>query len=180
MKEFTEELRYEYPLTENSVVWDVGAYHGQFACRLIERYGCMVMAFEPVFNSYLSYDQLIWIRAALGAKCGLVKFGVSNDWTGKFLKDHGQVEVPVLAIRDLTQNSDPIDLLKLNCEGMEYEILECLHRPWEINKFKNIQVQFHQCAPNFEARYDAIAGRLEQTHKLTWRTPFVWENWTRR
>ena len=41
-------LRFEYPeLNENSVVFDVGGYVGDFAHKINEKYGCKVYIFEP-------------------------------------------------------------------------------------------------------------------------------------
>ena len=47
MKEFTEEERYNYNLTENSLVIDAGAYHGHFSKRIWDKYRCRVIALEP-------------------------------------------------------------------------------------------------------------------------------------
>ena len=52
--------------------------------------------------------------------------------------------------------------------------------PDKAHTFENIQVQFHTVIEDWQARYDLIASRLSVTHELTWRTPFIWENWRRR
>jgi hypothetical protein len=43
-----EELRYAYPLTDDSLVIDLGGYKGQWASDIYARYNCRVFIFEPV------------------------------------------------------------------------------------------------------------------------------------
>ena len=72
-----------------------------------------------------------------------------------------------------------IDLLKMNIEGAEYEILEDIVSRGQLDRFVNIQCQFHMI-DNHEERYKNLIKELEKTHYLVWRFPFVWENWTRK
>ena len=74
-------------------------------------------------------------------------------------------------------NHDTIDLLKINVEGAEYEIIDNLIESNTINKIKSIQVQFH-CVNKYTKIYDSLSNKLSNTHTITWRYPFVWENWT--
>lgn len=181
MKEFTDESqRYDYTLTESSLVLDVGAYKGEFANSVERRYGCKVWMFEPIFEFPLLYSsKLIWFRCAVGARSGIERFGVGDDWTGKYLADdkHEKRIVPVLGISDVMCDISHVDLLKLNVEGMEYEILEEMWNADIYEKFGNIQVQFHQNVPDFQERYENIAVALRHSHELEWRTPFIWESW---
>lgn len=41
-----------------------------------------------------------------------------------------------------------IDLFKINIEGAEYDLLECIILNGYILKIKNIQVQFHDFFPD--------------------------------
>ena len=72
------------------------------------------------------------------------------------------------------------DLLKLNCENMEYEILEHVIASSACRMFGRILVQFHVQAPDFQRRYAQIAASLSFSHDCTARKPFVWELWTIR
>src|SRR6266853_1381943 len=47
-----ETLRLDYPLSDDSIVFDLGGYKGNFAQAINERYGCTVYLFEPVFEFY--------------------------------------------------------------------------------------------------------------------------------
>jgi hypothetical protein len=44
---------------------------------------------------------------------------------------------------------------------------------------KEIQVQFH-LVEGYQQMYEAIGNELNKTHCLTYRYPFVWENWRRK
>jgi hypothetical protein len=41
-------FRYDYPLTKNSFVIDLGGYEGQWTSEIHSKYGCRVVVFEPV------------------------------------------------------------------------------------------------------------------------------------
>jgi FkbM family methyltransferase len=179
MKEFTEELRYEYPLNSESIVVDVGAYQGQFAREIVKRYNCEVICFEPLYDAFLrDIPTATVIPFALGAYSGRETFGVSNDSTGKF-SEGPKILVPVLDVTIfLAMSPEKIDLIKLNCEGAEYEILDKLiYRPYLIRRLQNIQVQFHRVGQSYERKRNEIRSGLHKTHHLTYDCPFVWENW---
>jgi hypothetical protein len=72
---------------------------------------------------------------------------------------------------------DHIDLIKINVEGAEYSILKELISTGNIEKIKNLQVQFHLFDGNENLEYDSLFEKLSETHKLSWKFPFVWENW---
>src|SRR5262245_26572229 len=140
---FSERLRYAYPLTEDSLVIDVGGYEGNFAREIAENYRCQILCFEPVFYERieaLNLPNVKVIPAALGAFSGYREFGVSNDSTGKFSSGAERVVVPVIGLEAiLKEYPGPIGLLKLNCEGMEYEILQKLVQMPDVERVANIQ-----------------------------------------
>jgi hypothetical protein len=68
-------------------------------------------------------------------------------------------------------------LIKINVEGAEYPILKNLIDNGDITKIKNLQIQFHLFDGVENSEYDTIVNELSKTHKLSWRFPFVWENW---
>jgi hypothetical protein len=40
-------------------------------------------------------------------------------------------------------------------------------------------VQFHLIEQDNDLVYGKLSERLSKTHKISWRYPFVWENWER-
>ena len=77
-------------------------------------------------------------------------------------------------------DTDEWHLAKLNIEGGEYALLRRLIDTRRIEKFQYLQIQFHLNVPDAKKQYRKLAERLQQTHRLQWRYPFVWESWERR
>jgi FkbM family methyltransferase len=184
---FTEDLRYLYPLTPSSLVIDCGGYHGTFARTITERYNCHVIVFEPVRQFFdqltshlangLSAKLITLIHAGVGPRTELVNFTIKGDMTGRYADDGGRQQVQLLNFVDfLTAIPQPIDLLKLNIEGGEYDLLDAMLDAGSLTGIRNLQVQFHRIQPDSEARHAAIRSRLLTTHHLTYDFPFCWSN----
>ena len=68
------EMRFNYSLNENSIVFDLGGYKGNFASDLFSRMPCNIYIFEPVKQNYL----IIKERFKLNNKIEAFPFGLSN------------------------------------------------------------------------------------------------------
>lgn len=182
--QFTESLRYDYPLTSSSLVIDAGGYHGQFAAEISRRYGCRVDVYEPVFHELCakaleSFPNVSVFPYGLADFTGSTTFHIKGDMTGSFADGPAQ-EVQMLEVSGVISDSCPVDLLKLNVEGMEYVILNrLLSSPPLMQCLRNIQVQFHSVGPERERLYPALRERLLTTHHLTFDFPWCWENYRR-
>lgn len=198
--------RLDYNLNTNSIVVDIGAYEGQWAINIYKKYNCNIIAYEPVSRFYCEsllnnvkqkvYDldvksdsKFICLNLGIGHKNESI--GIKHDKNASSI--FGNLTIPdeivrIVDINDEMENitklfksSNPkiqIDLMKINTEGCEYDLLI---RMIEVNKHKlvdNIQVQFHQVDGfPWKDKYDFIYNELSKTHRLTYRYPFVWENW---
>ena len=185
-----EHLRYEYPLTKDSIVMDVGLFDGVFAKETVRRYGCHVHAFEPVTAFFektgmalANESGLRMFNYGLGASNRTAEISIDGDSSsivpGRGIKSEWVRIRSVIAVMDELQLVG-VDLLKLNVEGAEYEILDCLIDSGYISRFSNIQVQFHTFVPDAEARRNRIRERLAETHECMWEYFFVWESWKRK
>ncbi len=189
MTPFTEAMRYDYPLTADSLVIDAGGYEGNWAAEIHKRYGCPVMVFEPVARFHHALAERFKDTPKItvspcgfgGADCSAgkdVEFHVQNDSTGAFAGSPDKEMVRLFAASYIIGGMDrDIDLLKLNIEGMEFDVLENLLDRERVARIKNIQVQFHPIVPDHVARYQKIRERMEATHELTYWAPWCWENW---
>lgn len=187
---FTESLRYDYPsLGKDSIVIDAGAYEGNWAKHMHAKYGCIVLAFEPVAQFFAKAsetcahtDRITLFNCGLGDRFHQPEFGVQNDSSGIFAGSPLKEKVIIMeAVPHLRQiHKGHFDLIKINIEGGEYALLEHFIKEDFLTAFDNLQAQFHTCAPDWENRYAAIATALSRSHELTWREPFVWENWRKR
>jgi len=184
----TEEKRYEYPLGPNSVVWDCGAFDGEFAKRLAAKYNCRVLMFEPIDHCDFSKiskanPRLKRYSVAIGGRSENKMFSIQNDSSGQFGTSGPKTEVRVLSVLDAMTLTGCRggDLLKINIEGMEYELLEHLIENDLCKCFDNIQVQFHTNAPDWKIRLAKIHAGLNRTHNVTWGTHMMLHvNWKRK
>lgn len=176
-----EDQRYDYPLTHDSMVVDVGGYHGDFSAKIAEKYGCAIWCFEPVaeFRAIIrarNIPGLTLLPCALNNHSDIFEFMVNNDSTGIFQRE-GRPEIMVaLDAAVVFMRLQFIDLLKLNIEGSEYPVLRRMIATGAQKKCRNIAVQFHRI-PNCEVRMAEIREALSVTHEQTWGEDYVWENW---
>jgi len=178
--------RVTYPLTQNSVVVDLGGYEGKWAKTIHEKYGCTVHVFEPVAEfcdvikkEFANSPKIHVYQSALGNEKGTSQITMSADGSSMFGKGGEVVPITVDSVHDFLETVGRVNLIKINIEGAEYDLLDCLTRN-ELLKIENIQVQFHTFYPNCQARRRAIRDKLSKTHALTYNYDFVWENWKLR
>jgi len=182
-------LRLEYPLNNDSVVFDVGGYEGQWASDIFAKYLCNVYVFEPV----KIFSALIAKRFEHNAMITVFPFGLS-DHTSKTLISHEKDGSSVFHLTEDAEEIDlvcfldfvklhsikKIDLLKLNIEGGEYDVLESLIKNNYIHNIGQIQVQFHSFVPDADDRMRKIQIALSETHQITYQFNYIWENWKKK
>lgn len=181
-----KKFRYNYDLDENSLVWDLGGYHGHWSSEMFTRYNCNIMIFEPV----LEYYEIIKDKFINNKKVKIYNFalGSSNRKETIFLDDTGSSiikkskKTSTIEIKDVknflnAQCIKNIDLMKINIEGGEYEFLERLLEISFIPNITDLQIQFHDFESNSVNRMNDISKKLEKTHSKTYSYEFVWDNW---
>jgi FkbM family methyltransferase len=186
---FKEQERYEYDLKPDSIVIDAGGYNGDFAMEIQKRFACCLHIFEPIVRYRVGMQRrfalnsaIAVIPAALGGARRLDKMKVKGDMSGLFADDGSDEEgVTVFDVAEMLEIIErPIALLKLNIEGMEFEVLERILECGITHRFQNIQVQFHAVVPDCIPRYIAIRDGLLKTHRPTFEANWCWENWELR
>lgn len=185
-------LRFNYDLNQNSVVLDLGGYHGTFAENIYNKFNCNVYVFEPyepffdIINQKFKDNEKVRVfNYGIYDKTLDVKFNVIGDGSSivnfaeEKLNDQNFDIVKVKSFKDVYEdlNIDVIDLLKVNVEGSEYEILQHIFEEGYTRKIKNFQVQFHD-TPNSEQLLLKIRKEWSNTHKQDWNYEWVWENWS--
>ena len=180
--------RLNYSLNQDSIVFDLGGYEGQWACDIYCKYRPKIFVFEPSLGFYQNIkarfnpnDDVKIYPLGLAASNVQVTLNLQKDGSSLFKKtSRGATELIELKeansfLREL--NIQTIDLMKINIEGGEYDLLEHLISTGWVKKIKNIQVQFHDFVENAETRMEGIQKNLALTHELTYQYRFVWENW---
>lgn len=179
-------LRLDYPLTENSLVMDLGGYKGDWTHDIFVKYHPRILVFEPI----LSFHKTIATRFknnskiqvfpfGLSSKTEIAQFSMADNGSSVFDVANRKVSVQLKSITELVNERkiEMVDLIKINIEGGEYDLLDIMIRENIIHRFKNIQVQFHDFFPEARERMTAIQKHLSKTHELTYQFEFVWENW---
>lgn len=176
-----------YDLNEDSIVMDIGGYNGTWADSIISKYNSNIYIVEPVKNFYLGMVN----KFADNKKVNLLNVGVSTqnesrliflnqDATSFKIKSDIFIEVELNTIETIFEKFklSNVDLLQINIEGEEYSIMEYMINNKFINKFKNIQIQFHCNIENNIIRRENIRRGLESNgFKIKFDYPFVWEGW---
>jgi FkbM family methyltransferase len=182
-------LRLDYnKLNETSVVFDLGGYEGQWASDIHAKYCSTVYVFEPfpayaenISTRFRKNPKIKVFPFGLGKTDEIIKLYADNDATSSFKQKGASVDIQIVKaskfIRD--QQIGKIDLMKINIEGGEYDLLDELIESDLIGTIGNIQVQFHDFAPNAMERMKKIQKALSRTHRPTYQYEFVWENWER-
>ena len=178
--------RMNYDLNENSVVLDLGGFHGEWANKIWHKYNCFIYVFEPIPNLYEYINE----RFKDNEKIKVFNFGISdvdktigitlnNDGSSFYLEGQDKVECSVKSVYKffVENNIKKVDLMKINIEGDEYPVMKSLLDTGLIDRIDNIQVQFHDFIPNCVELRESIHERISKTHELTYNYEFVWENW---
>lgn len=155
-------LKNEITISPGDIVVDIGAYIGDFTVYASQKTGPRgrVVAYEPFKETY-SYlrknisenkcKNVSLINRAVGKQDGVSSLFIpKNAEFGSSLLDiteYGECEeikIRMSTIDSVFQQNaiDHIDLLKMDCEGGEYEILLSSGK-W-LNRIKTISLEYHQ------------------------------------
>ena len=175
-----------YDLNEDSIIIDLGGYTGVWAEQIIKKYNPNVYIIEPVTEFYEtmvskfsnnSKVRLMNVAAGIEDKHGTIF--LQGDGTSSNLNTGESIKVEFNTIDTILDkwDLDEVDLMQINIEGDEYPVLEHMLKTGSINKFKNIQIQFHFIG-DYTTRRDKIReGLIKNGFKNKFDYPFVWESW---
>jgi len=188
-----ENLRLDYPdLDENSVVFDLGGYKGDFAQAINEKYGCKVYLFEPhpeffriCVDRFLLNTKVVPLNYGLSDKNGVFTLSDTADGSSFLNPNHFNAEGIECEVKEILSTLiklgvAEIDLMKINIEGGEYPLLSHMASQSALTMVNQYQIQFHTFIDDAESMRDEIVRALSKTHDQTWCYTFVWENWKRK
>ncbi len=150
-----------FVLSEGMIVVDIGANQGFFSLWAANQ-GALVWAVEPCAQTFEILidnvrrnrleDRIVTIQGAIGDHDGEVPLFIDHDASGRIRSEsvstHGQgrspnVSVSCLTLDSLLRSLTRVDLLKLDCEGAEYEILG-ITSPETFQKIDRIAMECHE------------------------------------
>lgn len=166
---------YGYPLETDWTVVDIGAAIGDFSVLAGLEASNQVYAFEPFPESFEllernialnDLDNIEAIPKAVSGTAGWLSLDVRNGeplmmGTGASTQSaNGSIEVEAISLADVLDHvgGDPIDLLKLDCEGAEYDILLTASAA-TLSQVHRIVMEYHQFTG--PSRLPELVGFLE-------------------
>lgn len=182
-------LRFNYSLNENSIVFDVGGYCGDFSNYIKKKFNCFIYIFEPnqryytiLVDRFKGDKKIKCFNYALSNANGNSHLS-NNKEASSIIKNIKIIDYQIVKVRNFFEvfnklKIKKIDLIKINIEGSEFNLLMHIIRKNLIKKIKNIQVQFHHFVFNAERKRNKIINKLKRTHKRDWCYWFVWESWS--
>ena len=182
-------LRFNYFLNKNSIVFDIGGYQGDFSNYINKKFNCFIYIFEPNQEYYnklvdrFKEDKKIYcFNYALSNVNGNLYLS-NNKEASSLIKDIKITDYQIVKVRNFFEvfnklKIKKIDLIKINIEGGEFDLLTHIINENLIKKINNIQVQFHHFVVNAEIERNKIVNKLKKTHKRDWCYWFVWESWS--
>jgi FkbM family methyltransferase len=182
-------LRLNYDLNENSIVFDIGGYQGEWANDIFAKYCCTIHIFEPVPDfaenikqRFKGNPKIHVYNYGLAGEKRLETIAICEDESSTFKHGNHSVEIRLVNALEFVKNNNinTIDLMKINIEGGEYELIEHFIESEFIKEIRDIQVQFHEFVSDAGVRMKKIQEELKKTHFLTYQYEFVWENWRRK
>lgn len=136
------------------LVFDVGGYNGDYTEKIFLKFGCRVVIFEPIeeyFNickkRFLDNENITVVHAAIGKENKKVILRKDGNTSSEF---YGSFEKLEMEICDMSKLSDFVSILglpniiKLNCQGGEYVILEDLKQNSLLSEIPELLIQFHR------------------------------------
>ena len=178
-----------YDLNENSIVMDLGGYTGVWANQIIEKYNPNIYILEPIPEFYNGMverfkdnNKVHLLNVGVSTKNKTDKLFLSSDGTSSNLSSGKPINVEFNTIEIVLEKFglEEVDLIQINIEGDEYPLLENMLELGLVNKFKNIQIQFHLGIEGDVVRRQRIHEGLKQNgFKIKFDYPFVWESWTK-
>lgn len=166
-------------------VIDIGGYLGDYSSELYKKFSCPILIFEPLKeyaeicrNRFKDNKNIKVVQMALGGFNGesvIYKSEISSSMYQGLSHSNDIETVSVGLLSDFMTND--VNLVKLNCEGSEYEILQDLIRTGWLPKIEELLIQFHRLK-SYRGIGKFIRVELAKTHELIFNTK--WQLWRKK
>jgi hypothetical protein len=174
----------DWPLTENSHVWEIGGFEGRWAQQIWDKFHCHITIFEP---QLWAVERMQKRFAGIG-NIDIRPYGLALDDEKRQIGNYHTDGASLVNDdgREPTQPGDfkgfyhevynfphDIDLALMNIEGYEYTLIPNFIASGVISRFNYFWCQFHpglvsnEPSEQFEAT-DQIFDQMETTHEMIW------------
>jgi FkbM family methyltransferase len=142
---------------EDTVI-DIGSNTGIFAIYVNKKFGSKVIGFEPVKSIYENaiinltlnrVDDVIIHNSAITSKDGdtiQICLDERNSGGSSAFKNDGHIfDCKTESLHKYLESESNLKLLKIDCEGGEYELIPSILE--HLNKFEFIAIEYHKYKP---------------------------------
>jgi FkbM family methyltransferase len=146
-------------LSVNDIVLDIGANVGMFSIYARKKFGCRVIAFEPVLSNFEQFKMNILMNGLSLSDIELHNTAITDVEDGEILIGTPVYNTggssafyhtnPMSPCKTETVDkyiTDGCTYLKIDCEGGEYAIIPTILD--KLNKFKYIGIEYHKFLDN--------------------------------
>lgn len=170
---------FEWPLTPESVVFELGGYEGRWAAEIARRYGSRLYVFEPQAWAFercaaalADYPTAQIFNFGLGDRAGEFPMGDFETDGASFLKGpdvrvQGRGRLEEFGAFCESQGLREIDLLLLNVEGYEFVLVPYLVERDLMGRIRYFMAQFHEL-PGHNTSADTLFAQIEVSHRPLW------------
>ncbi len=184
-----EAQRFNYELTKDAVVVDLGGYDGQFSSDLFAKYQSNFYIFEAykpfadqIKERFKFNDKIKVFDFGLAANDEIAKISIDSVGSSTYIQSANMADIVLKKAADFINSNGltKISLIKINIEGGEYDLIAHLINENIIEQIDQLQIQFHDFVPNALERMVSLRNQLSRTHYPTYQFDFIWENWKRK
>lgn len=146
-------------LSEDDIILDIGANVGMFSVYVKKKFGCRVIAFEPVLSNFEQFKVNILMNglslsdielhntAITDVEGGEIRIGTPLYNTGGSSAFYHTDVMPVCKTETIDKYiKEGCTYLKIDCEGGEYAIIPTILD--KLNSFKYIGIEYHKFLEN--------------------------------
>ncbi len=174
-----------HDLSRESLIVDIGSYKGSWLHHMNKLYGCKCIGVEPIIDYFKESLQL-----EFNNKFEIHDFGLTVDDSGKirmsFDEDASSMVKEIVLKKSVVVNTvnakeffqriqEPIDVLQINAEGLEYSLIPYMYENNLFAPVKFVQIQFHDISHTSQRAMYACIDLVEKSGFNTkFEYPFVW------
>ena len=164
-----------------NVVLDIGGYIGDLSFYCASLFGSKIHCYEPTPQNYEMIKLNLQLNPELQKHITVFNKGISNsnepiklnvqDITGevhasshkKYKSDVITIDIPCISLEDAIEelNEIKIDLLKIDCEGQEFNILKDVDSEMLSRKVKYLVFEYHNFVEDYKLKLEKILSNLE-------------------
>lgn len=177
----------DWPIGEDSLVWEIGGYEGRWAAQMAEKFNPTIDIFEPQTWAFVKMAERFWGKEKIrlhphGLWIDNVVLPLHHVETdgASILNEGGKTQDGVFEDVYDALKAEPkdIDVGLMNIEGAEFILLPYMIGLGLMERFRFFWCQFHTFADPSGDRKGMIYNGMQRTHDIIWDfypTAVAWE-----